>query len=213
MIDVALFPIPDCVVFPGMAFPLHVFEPRYRAMVRHCSDTGMMLGVCDVEKMIHGPKPGQTVEQTLNSNQATYKPVKVFSAGRCDIEEVFKDGRLRITLHAETRLRALKEIQTLPFSICSCEEFTDNTPGDSDLAEAESLKDKVLHRLLAVLSSVPELSAMLSSPDFQNLSPEAFSFRLFQFLRFSPELQQTILESQSPGERLELVLEILNKSR
>jgi Lon protease-like protein len=213
MVDVALFPIPDCVVFPGMTFPLHIFEPRYRTMVRFCADTGTMLGVCHVEKIIHDAKAGQTVEETLNTNQATYKPVSVFSAGRCDIEEIFRDGRLQVTLHAEMRLRAVEEIQSLPFSIYKCELFNDILPGNAEIAEAEGLKDKVLHRLLAVLSGVPELQKVLNSPTFQNQSPSEFSFGLFQFLRFEPALQQKVLESPSPRERLDIVLSLLNNAR
>ncbi len=30
---VPLFPLPSCVLFPGVVIPLHVFEPRYRLMV------------------------------------------------------------------------------------------------------------------------------------------------------------------------------------
>jgi Lon protease-like protein len=32
--DVAVFPLPQVVLFPGALVPLHIFEPRYRAMVR-----------------------------------------------------------------------------------------------------------------------------------------------------------------------------------
>ncbi len=32
--EVALFPLPQVVLFPGALMPLHVFEPRYRAMTR-----------------------------------------------------------------------------------------------------------------------------------------------------------------------------------
>jgi Lon protease-like protein len=31
---VALFPLPNAVLFPGVPLPLHIFEPRYREMVR-----------------------------------------------------------------------------------------------------------------------------------------------------------------------------------
>lgn len=31
-----LFPLPDTVFFPHTLLPLHVFEPRYRAMVADC---------------------------------------------------------------------------------------------------------------------------------------------------------------------------------
>lgn len=31
---IPLFPLPNAVLFPGVPLPLHIFEPRYRAMVR-----------------------------------------------------------------------------------------------------------------------------------------------------------------------------------
>lgn len=34
MSDLPLFPLPDTVVFPGMSVPLHVFEERYKRLVR-----------------------------------------------------------------------------------------------------------------------------------------------------------------------------------
>lgn len=43
---IPLFPL-NVVLLPGAALPLHIFEPRYRAMVRHClatkSEFGMVL--------------------------------------------------------------------------------------------------------------------------------------------------------------------------
>src|SRR5580700_10422501 len=39
-----LFPLPT-VLFPGALLPLHVFEPRYRQMVRDALDTHSALGV------------------------------------------------------------------------------------------------------------------------------------------------------------------------
>jgi len=32
--DVAVFPLPQVVLFPGALMPLHIFEPRYRTMTR-----------------------------------------------------------------------------------------------------------------------------------------------------------------------------------
>ena len=28
----SIFPLPGAILFPGLALPLHIFEPRYRAM-------------------------------------------------------------------------------------------------------------------------------------------------------------------------------------
>ncbi len=41
---IPLFPL-DLVLFPGAALPLHIFEERYRQMVRECVDGNMAFGV------------------------------------------------------------------------------------------------------------------------------------------------------------------------
>jgi len=33
---IPLFPLPETVLFPGMALPLHIFEERYKQMIRDC---------------------------------------------------------------------------------------------------------------------------------------------------------------------------------
>ena len=58
--EIALFPIPELVAFPGTVIPLHVFEPRYRKMVHDCSSSGRMIGICHTVKEIHAAKPKQT---------------------------------------------------------------------------------------------------------------------------------------------------------
>ncbi len=42
--EIPLIPL-DLVLFPGMALPLHVFEPRYREMMGLCLDTDVPFGV------------------------------------------------------------------------------------------------------------------------------------------------------------------------
>ena len=42
--DIPLFPL-HTVLTPGLALPIHVFEERYRALVRHCLDTSTPFGV------------------------------------------------------------------------------------------------------------------------------------------------------------------------
>lgn len=40
-----LFPLPEVVLFPGTLLPLHVFEPRYRTLVRDVLETHRCLSV------------------------------------------------------------------------------------------------------------------------------------------------------------------------
>ena len=44
MMDIPLFPL-HTVLCPGIVVPLHIFEERYRALTRHCLDTGGPFGV------------------------------------------------------------------------------------------------------------------------------------------------------------------------
>jgi ATP-dependent Lon protease len=41
---ISLFPL-NVVLFPGELLPLHIFEPRYRRMVRECLDTRLPFGM------------------------------------------------------------------------------------------------------------------------------------------------------------------------
>ncbi len=42
---ISLFPLPNVVLFPRMALPLHIFEPRYRAMVRDALRGPRLIGM------------------------------------------------------------------------------------------------------------------------------------------------------------------------
>lgn len=210
MTEVALFPIPNCVSFPGTVYPLHVFEPRYRAMVKHCVATGTYMAICHTRKELHPARPNQSREEALQSNQATYKPCDVFSAGPCELLEELPDGRMLIHVHLKKRFRAVSEQQTLPFSIYDCEEFRDE-PLDAAQEDAlVLLKDKILHRLGAMTATNPGLHALLKSDEWQGKSPLSFSFAIFGLVHLEADLQQQVLEIRSPVERLELLLTLLN---
>jgi ATP-dependent Lon protease len=45
---IPVFPLPQVVLFPGAILPLHVFEPRYRAMLAHCLATHRALVVAQI---------------------------------------------------------------------------------------------------------------------------------------------------------------------
>lgn len=44
IIELPLFPL-DVVLFPGMALPLHIFEPRYQRMTADCLDSNLQFGI------------------------------------------------------------------------------------------------------------------------------------------------------------------------
>ena len=210
MINIAIFPIPDCVTFPGTTFPLHVFEPRYRAMVKQCIEYEMPLAICHVQKTVREAAANQTIEEALNKNQSTYKPHDIFSAGQCELSEELPDGRLLTLVHLDKRYKKISETQVLPFPIYACEELPDDDL-DSNLSELSQLQEKLLTRLLAVTADMPEVHAALSSAEWQDKEAKAFSFEIFGMLRLDGDIMQKILEKRSPVDRLQLALDLLNQ--
>ncbi|MFT6389086.1 MAG: Lon protease-like protein [Cellvibrionaceae bacterium] len=211
MVKIPVFPIPNCVTFPGTTFPLHVFEPRYRSMIDYCLENDTLLGIAHTQKVVRDAKPGQVLEEALQSNQATYKPFPVFSAGRCELLKVLDDGRLYLHVHMESRFLAVAEEQTLPFTICRCDSFIDRPVEANQVEEIDQLKEKVVTRLLAMTSNVPDIHNLLQSEKWTSKRASDFSFAIFGLLQFEPGLQQDILEMSSAKERLNCLLGILNK--
>ncbi len=210
MVNVAIFPIPNAVSFPGVPCPLHVFEPRYRQMVRHCIDEELLLGVCHTEKLLHNHDREQTVEEALNSNQSTYKPRDVFSAGPVEILQELADGRLLIQVDMQVRLQLREERQTLPFSIWACEELADEPIGPQGARALGQSKDKILHRLIAITHQSPKIQSLLKSEYWQAMTPQQFSFAVSGMLGLETELAQQLLQTTDTQQRLDAVLDVIN---
>jgi Lon protease-like protein len=210
MVDVALFPIPNCVNFPGVPCPLHVFEPRYRQMVRHCINQNLLMGVCHTEKVVHQREREQTVEEALNSNQATYKPRGVFSAGPVQLLQELDDGRMLVQVDNEIRLQLGEEKQTLPFSIWACEELLDEALDEAGELALKQSQAKILKRLLAITHDNEQAQEMLNNDHWQAMPAHEFSFAAAGLLEMSPETSQMLLEMTNAQMRLDTVLGMIN---
>lgn len=210
MVDVALFPIPNSVNFPGVPCSLHVFEPRYRQMVHQCIDQNMLMGVCHTEKVVRQNEREQTIEEALNSNQSTYKPQSIFSAGPVQLLETLDDGRLLIQVDNTVRLQLGEEKQTLPFGIWSCEELLDEALDEAGALALQQSQAKILTRLLAITHDNAEAQTMLNSEHWQALPALEFSFAVAGMLGMHPETAQGLLEMTDAQVRLNTVLEMIN---
>ena len=93
---IPLFPL-NVVLFPGEQLPLHIFEPRYRRMVRDCLDTtspfGMLLAMDDGITRV-----GCTAE--------ILEVIKRYPDGRMDIVTVGRDPFRIVELYTEDPLLA-----------------------------------------------------------------------------------------------------------
>ena len=205
LIEVALFPIPSMVAFPGTIVPLHVFEPRYRQMVIDAVEQNRMIAVCHTKKEIRSAKDGQTMQDALKNNQATYQPFGVFSAGPCEVIDKTNDGRVYIHISMSKRLQLVNEVQTLPYRIVVCRELEDASEIVSD-EELKKYQKSITDSIVSLISKHnPAKLNEFNSDQWLELSPAEFSFKVFQIVRFEADIMQSVLEATSKLERLKMV--------
>jgi Lon protease-like protein len=102
-----LFPLPNVVLFPMAVLPLHIFEPRYLAMMEHVLAGEKLLGMAfllDGWKKNYGGCPSVHEIVCLGKLlQAKQQP----------------DGTYNILLEGIVRTRILAEDQSRPFRVAS----------------------------------------------------------------------------------------------
>ncbi len=189
--------------------PLHVFEPRYREMVKHCLSNDVMMGVCHTQKVVHEVKKKQSLQASLNSNQSSYKPHPVFSIGTVELLESLPDGRMHIQVNMLERVKLEKEVQTLPFTLVEVSPLPD-MENEKDEQDCGVLKEKIIRRMNALFSDKKALVDFLHSDDIQDMGWQQFSYAIFSVIRFDPEIQQNLLDMRSARQRMEKLLELIN---
>ena len=93
-IRVPLFPLPGAILFPRAQLPLHIFEPRYREMVRDAVDGAGRIAMIQPHRLD-------------DDNQAPL--YEVGCVGEMVGLEELEDGRFNIVLMGSNRFRLVRE--------------------------------------------------------------------------------------------------------
>lgn len=96
---ISIFPLPGTILFPGLQLPLHIFEPRYRALVK--------------DALARDRRIGMIQPQRAEEGSPLYA---VGCIGKIGEFEALDDGRFNLVLSGEARFRLLRELDvTTPF--------------------------------------------------------------------------------------------------
>lgn len=93
-----VFPLPSAVLFPHTVIPLHIFEPRYRALVRDALAGDRVMALAQLEPGWEGRYEGQPPMQPL------------MCAGVIIWDEQVEEGRYNILLQGVCRVRLDSEL-------------------------------------------------------------------------------------------------------
>jgi len=92
-----VFPLPSAVLFPHTALPLHIFEPRYRTLVKDCLAEDQVMAIA---QLAPGWETGYYGRPSLDT---------MCCAGVIAWHEELPDGRFNILLQGLGRVRILGE--------------------------------------------------------------------------------------------------------
>ncbi len=210
-IEISLFPIPGSVSLPFSKTSLHVFEPRYRKMIKDSIEAHRRIGVAHTQKVIAEAKtpPGASLKEVLNSNQKTYSAHPIFSAGFAEIKETLPDGRMMVEITMDSRYQILQEIQQIPYKVVLCEPFNDeNETGDA------VLRNELDQALLNIVDeTTQELKTLLNSREWADQSFLEYSFKIYSLVGCDPDILQKVLEMKSSTARVQFLKDVLTRDR
>ncbi|MBI4461388.1 MAG: LON peptidase substrate-binding domain-containing protein [Acidobacteria bacterium] len=176
-----LFPL-DVVLFPGMPLPLHIFEPRYKQMTRHCLDHRQEFGVL----LARGEKIAE-----VGCSAEIVKVIKQY-----------EDGRMDILTMGESRFRVLEVFEDLPYlqgrvDYLAEDEEAKGTPASTRLLESY---EEISHLLFRRTPEPPRGGGGVS-----------LAFQIASQLPLPHEYKQQVLELRSEAARQQSLAEQLHR--
>lgn len=193
---IPIFPLPGALLLPRGRLPLHIFEPRYLAMLDDTMKTSHRL----IGMLQPGTDPG-SVENGLHS---------VGCAGRLTAFSETEDGRYMITLSGKSRFRVKSETPGFtPYrrADVSWDGF------ERDLGAPETDPEFARSTFMPML--VRYFEAQSLSTDWDNLSEaddELLINSLAMLCPFDPEDKQALLEAPTLSVRRETLVTLIEFS-
>jgi Lon protease-like protein len=189
-----MFPL-GMVLLPGAVLPLHVFEMRYRVLMRDVLDAGGELGVVLIER---GSEVGGGDVRS-----------EVGTMARVVRADELADGRWAVVATGERRIRVTHWEPDDPYPRARVEDWPDEAGSGIDevaLVAAASTSLETVRQLAGQLG----LRVAAVDPD-QPAEPSAASFALASAAPIGPLDRQRLLAAPGAGERLEALLRLLDE--
>jgi uncharacterized protein len=191
---VPIFPLPGAILFPRSQLPLHIFEPRYREMVRDTIDGPGRIAMIQPHRVDH-------------DNQAPLYSVGCIGE-LVGIEEL-EDGRFNIVLLGSNRFRLVRESEIDASYRCGevdIEAFDDEEPPPLALIERAEV-EREARRLGDAMGLVVDWAAVTKLDD------EMLVNAIAQVAPFDVGAKQALLEQATLESRADLLVQLMQFQR
>jgi Lon protease-like protein len=192
--QLGMFPL-STVLFPHAEIPLHIFEPRYRALAHDCLAADSRFGIVLIER--GSEVGGGDHRMAVGTRVVITKSVEL------------SDGRWLLLVRGEGRIRVLEWLDAAPYPSAMVEEWS---PDDDAAAVDTELLARAVHsvrRTRGLLSESGESSAALSAEVTFEGDAERASWRLCAEAPLNLIDAQQLLAASGTVERLELLVDLV----
>jgi len=180
---IPIFPLSK-VLFPNMILPLHIYEERYKTMVKELLKGGTIFGVIPSEEL----KPG-CVGTTARIQKVLH---------------TYDDDRMDILAVGEDRFRLMDILDDRPYLRAKVSRVEDDLRQDTARIQIENMLG-LYHRFIARLGLKQEQREQLENL-VEDLDLEReISYIIGQTIGLDINRQQELLEVTDPGKRIELL--------
>lgn len=184
--EIPIFPLAT-VLFPGALLPLHIFEERYKDMMRHAIANHGQFGLSYREDAGVGIETPPAVGS-------------VGCAAKINAVMPLSEGRMNVISTGLIRYRILEVKQSAPFVIAAIEPFSDDPEPQADLSRLQSDTSGLTSQFLSGLQALNDAPAQ-EQPEFPE-DAETFSLSVASALPIENETKQRLLEMTSTRLRL-----------
>jgi Lon protease-like protein len=193
-IRVPLFPLPGAILFPRSQLPLHIFEPRYREMVRDAIDGPGRIAMIQPHRLD-------------DDNEAPL--YEVGCVGELVGLEELEDGRFNIVLLGSNRFRLVRETEVDAAYRCAdvdIEAFRDEEPPPLSLGQRAEV-EREARRLGDAMGLAVDWNAV------NRLDDEMLVNAIAQVAPFDVGAKQALLEQPGLEGRADLLVQLMQFHR
>jgi Lon protease-like protein len=194
LLRVPIFPLPGAILFPRAQLPLHIFEPRYRDMVRDAIEGPGRIGMI----------------QPLRLDDDNHAPLyDVGCIGELAGIEELEDGRFNIVLLGTNRFRMVRESsedETYRSADVDIESFDDSEPPPLSLGQRAEV-EREARRLGDAMGLAVDWAAV------GRLDDEMLVNAIAQVAPFDVGAKQALLEQATLDDRADLLVQLMQFHR